>query len=63
MRSTKKTFEMANVDKAYYQQAAHEVAQGQLDHALWTKVRADNPHSGDKAIQPYMCRRWHGFLN
>ena len=42
---------MANVDKAYYQQAAYEVAQGQLDQALWIKVRADNPHSDDKAIQ------------
>lgn len=42
---------MANVDKIFYQRAADEVIRGHLDPALLIKVRADNPHADDKAVQ------------
>ncbi|MDE2155542.1 MAG: hypothetical protein KGJ32_06555 [Xanthomonadaceae bacterium] len=38
-------------DKTYYQAAATEVAGGQLDVALWTKVNADMPEATDLARQ------------
>jgi len=52
-RSTKQTSDMANIDKLFYQQAAQELAQGRLDQALWIKVRAENPHSDDPAVQAH----------
>lgn len=48
---------MANVDKFFYQQAALELAQGQLDQALWLKVYAENPNSNDSARQALYCRQ------
>ena len=38
-------------DKAFYQAAAAEVANGQLDDALWIKVNAELPEATDVVKQ------------